>query len=494
MTEPPLPRTLGSATAGCTPPPIDSLPNKPGTVEGMRRALAAAGLAVEARQLGPLAAQLERRDLDVLLVPGDGLTHGDLRAIDAKREDPCAPSVLVVGPTFDALARATLLARGVSHVVEEHLGEAWLATALEAVARAETQNEGQADPAHLADFISRSAYMQRFVETVRKVLDADSTLLITGETGVGKERLARAIHAESRRGPRAFVAVNCAALPEALLESELFGHAKGAFTGATGTRSGLFDAAQGGTIFLDEIGEMPLHLQAKLLTVLERREVTPVGSTRAHAVDARVLAATNRDLGEEVSGGRFREDLFYRLNVIPLCVPPLRERREDIPDLVGSLLGWFRVHLSRPEVRRLSAPSLEALVRYDWPGNVRELANAVERAVLLCQGDCIELSDLPNEVQAASAPSPGGSGAQAQGAPLEDAGANHRRLPADWRERPLKELRQEAVDRFEAAYLNALLGEVAGDVQQAADRSGLAPRSLYDRLRRLGLRPGDFRS
>jgi two-component system response regulator AtoC len=221
--------------------------------------------------------------------------------------------------------------------------------------------------------------------------------LLTGETGTGKEVLARAIHAQSGRRNEAFVAVNCGAIPETLLESELFGHAKGAFTGADRARRGLFSAADGGTLFLDEIGELPGALQVKLLRVLQDEEVRPIGESKSRKVDVRVLAATARDIDGEVSAGRFREDLYYRLNVLRVRVPPLRDRREDIPLLVDHFLGHFRDSLGKP-VRTIADDALERLTCYRWPGNVRELENVIERALILATSDRITLRELPANV------------------------------------------------------------------------------------------------
>ncbi|MBI1381834.1 MAG: AAA domain-containing protein [Planctomycetaceae bacterium] len=454
-------------------------------------ALSSAGLRIARWHDGTLDSQLARRDLDVLVVRREALGAKELAAIDRSSGDPDSPSVVVLGHNFQALERATLLASGVTHVVEGDLGMAGLEHTLTTITSAESVSASHNDEPRLADFLSRSAYMRRFLETVRKVVDATSTLLITGETGVGKERLARAIHAESPRGGAPFVSVNCGALPDALLESELFGHRKGAFTGAADNQPGRFDAADGGTLFLDEIGEMPLHLQVKLLGALERREITPVGAAESHTVDVRVIAATNRNLIEEVTAGRMREDLYYRLNVVPLTVPALRERREDIPDLVGSLMAWFRRHLDRPRVQRIHPAALAQLVGYEWPGNVRQLANVLERAVLLCESDEIGLGELDlgpwplpvsTDLDAVAAPEP-----PAAEGPRGD-------LPADWRSLSLRDLREQAADRVERAYLVALLQDVGGVVKEAAARSGLAPRSFYDRLRRHGLRGADYRN
>ncbi|MFL5345984.1 MAG: sigma 54-interacting transcriptional regulator [Hyalangium sp.] len=248
--------------------------------------------------------------------------------------------------------------------------------------------------------VTRTQEMKRVLGLARRAAKVDSTVLITGESGVGKERIARLIHDESGRAPKAFVAVNCAAVTESLLESELFGHAKGAFTGATHDRPGLFEAASGGTLFLDEVGEVPPAMQAKLLRALQEKEVRRVGENQSRKVDVRVVAATNRHLLEEVNAGRFRQDLYYRLRVIELKVPPLRERREDILPLARLLLIEATERLGR-RVLSFSPDAADQLLRYAWPGNVRELGNAIERAVALCEGSRVEREDLPEEVRAA---------------------------------------------------------------------------------------------
>lgn len=248
----------------------------------------------------------------------------------------------------------------------------------------------------LPGLIAHSAEMQRVLDLVRRVAPTDATVLIQGESGTGKEVVAKAIHHASRRAGRAFVAVNCGALPEPLLESEIFGHVKGAFTGATAHKKGLFEEAHGGTFFLDEIGEMPSSLQVKFLRALQEGEVRPVGSTQSTIVDVRVLAATNRDLGQLMQQGKFREDLFYRLNVIPVILPPLRERREDIPALAEHFLLRYGQKQGRP--LRLSAEAIDKLLRYPWPGNVRELENAMERTAILAHHDTIAADDLPPHI------------------------------------------------------------------------------------------------
>ena len=248
-----------------------------------------------------------------------------------------------------------------------------------------------------ANIIGNSPAMQHVFRLMQRIIKTDSTVLVMGESGTGKEIVAKAIHFNSPRQDKPFVAVHCGAIPETLLESELFGHAKGAFTGAHREKIGKFESANNGTIFLDEIGTMPLHLQIKLLRVLQEQEIERVGSNSTVKLDVRVIAATNLSLENEVRNGRFREDLFYRLNVIPLIVPPLRERKEDIVPLARFFLTKYCTEMKRPPIT-ISRQALEAMENYDWPGNVRELENAVERLVALAEGDSASIADLPDSI------------------------------------------------------------------------------------------------
>jgi DNA-binding NtrC family response regulator len=256
------------------------------------------------------------------------------------------------------------------------------------------------DATRPSGLIVHSEAMQRVLDLARRVAQVDSTVLITGESGVGKERIARFIHDESSRAAGPFIAINCGAVPETLLESELFGHARGAFTGATQDRPGLFEAANGGTLLLDEIGEVPPAMQVKLLRVLQEREVRRVGENRGRAINVRLLAATNRDLAVEIHAARFREDLYYRLRVIEIRVPPLRERRDDILPLARAFLETTAVRTGR-KATGFTPAAAQQLLRYGWPGNVRELENAIERATVLAAKSRIDADDLPQEVSLA---------------------------------------------------------------------------------------------
>lgn len=259
-------------------------------------------------------------------------------------------------------------------------------------------NEALNERDHLVDLVGKAPVMQKIFRRVSKIAATEATVLVAGESGTGKELTARALHALSRRKDKPFIAVNCAAIPEGLIESEFFGAEKGAYTGAERNRIGKFEAAQGGTLFLDEIGELPIAIQPKLLRALQEGTFSKVGSSAETKVDVRIVAATNRNLAEEVSEGRFREDLFYRLNVVPITLPPLRERKEDIPILVNHFTD---IHCRRHDINIKKMPTrvLKQLVDYHWPGNARELANVVERLILLSDEGRVDYDDLPAEVR-----------------------------------------------------------------------------------------------
>ncbi len=264
-------------------------------------------------------------------------------------------------------------------------------------ARADASSASASTPDPFDAIVGTSRALRELVDLVRRVAETDSTVLVTGETGTGKELVGRAIHRASGRHAQEFCAVNSAALPESLLESELFGHRKGSFTGATSHKKGLFEHADRGTVFLDEVAEMPLAMQAKLLRFLQTGEIRPVGSERTRCVDIRLVAATNKDLEAEVEAGRFREDLYYRLAVIPIQMPSLRDRSEDIPLLATHFLAIFARKLSKP-VKSIEPAALERLCSHSWPGNVRELENCMERAVALCKGETVGPEVLPARV------------------------------------------------------------------------------------------------
>jgi DNA-binding NtrC family response regulator len=258
----------------------------------------------------------------------------------------------------------------------------------------------QREPAPL--IVGRGPAITALLATVRRIAPSDANVLIHGESGTGKGLVAKAIHETSPRARGPFLAINCSAFQDQLLESEMFGHEKGAFTGATGAKQGLFEVAEGGTLLLDEVAEMSPAMQAKLLQVLDTRELRRVGGTRVHRVDVRIIAATNKDLSQEVRATRFREDLFYRLNVVSLSLPPLRDRKEDIPLLIDHFVGQFSATGYAPKA--ISPEALQTLVDYPWPGNVRELANTIERLLILTPGGTIGLNDLPSNIRESTAP------------------------------------------------------------------------------------------
>ncbi|MGH9804048.1 MAG: sigma-54-dependent transcriptional regulator [Candidatus Acidiferrales bacterium] len=304
------------------------------------------------------------------------------------------------------------------------------------------------------NIIGQSRALRAVLETARAVAPTSSTVLITGESGTGKELIARRVHELSPRGERPFVSLNCGAFPETLLESELFGYVKGAFTGAAQSKQGLFQSADGGTLFLDEIGEMSLPMQVKLLRVLQEWKLRPLGSTEERRVDVRVIAATNKDLRQLVAEKIFREDLFYRISVIPLHVPSLRERAEDIPLLVLHFLQRFAEQMGKP-VRGISADAVAALRRYDWPGNVRELENAIERAVALETEAEVSLRSLPEHISRVSAP-------QATEDLLPEKGIHL----------------EKHIQEQERAYLQAALNKAGGVRTRAAELLGMSYRSF----------------
>ena len=323
----------------------------------------------------------------------------------------------------------------------------------------ESQEPGRAQSEASSLLLGRSEAMRELVEMVETVAPTEATVLVSGESGTGKELVARAIQAASTRRDKPFVTINCAALAENLLESELFGHEKGAFTGADRRREGRFVQAHGGTLFLDEIGEMPLSLQAKLLRVLQQGEVQRVGCDETIKVDVRVIAATNRVLADEVAAGRFREDLFYRLNVIGLEVPPLRARREDIPLLASTFLERHAA-ANRKTIKGFTPQAMDAMLRYGWPGNVRELENAVERAVILSGGEYIAERALPLAVQ---------------NAPVPD---------ADGEELALGSMSLEDVER---KAIEATLRETEDNKSEAARRLGITRATRHSKLKKYGL-------
>lgn len=312
----------------------------------------------------------------------------------------------------------------------------------------------------MENIVARSPAMQRILQQVVQVADSDATILLFGETGTGKEVLARVIHSNSRRSKGPFVALNCAAIPETLFESELFGHVRGAFTSAHGAKRGLFQSANGGTLFLDEIGEIPLSMQVKLLRAVQEREVREVGSEISTKIDVRIIAATNKDLGEAVKNGSFRNDLYYRISVVPLFIPPLRDRRDDIPLLAQHFLT-ASANRANKSLRGFTPAALNRLVTHPWPGNVRELENVIEKAAVMTRQDMITPDLLPSMGTSPDA--------------------------------PLKPL-TEAKEEFEKTYLKNVLQLTGGNISRAAQFAGRYRADFYKMLKKYGLHPSTLKA
>jgi DNA-binding NtrC family response regulator len=443
--------------------------DEPGVRESLAEVLRDAGYTVETAADGPAAlAALEDRDFAVIVtdlrMPGaDGLE------VLARARD-LSPQTIGIVMTAHASVESVveaLRAGAADYILKpvlfddllgkverllEHRQLAW-----------ETQHMrrelGRAVDLDL--LVGKSATMREVAVLIRKVAPTQSTVLITGESGTGKEVVARAIHDASPVRSKIFLPVNCAAIPDSLLESQLFGHVRGSFTGAVTSQEGLFSRARGGTIFLDEIGDLPLGLQSKLLRAIEAKEILPVGAAQPVRIDARIIAATNRDLARMVEEGAFRDDLFYRLNVVNIHLPPLRERREDIPGLVDFLIQRHRREMKR-ETRGVDNATLKLLMSHPWKGNVRELDNAIEHALILGEGDWVGVDDLPRPLRAkADGPAPG--------------------LGDDLR---------EALRSYEKIHIETVLRRSENDKRTAAERLGLSLSSLYRKIEELGIELG----
>ncbi len=408
--------------------------------------------------------------LDIWMPGMDGLEV--LRRVG--KEWPFVPVIIMSGHgTIETAVKATKL--GAYDFIEKPLSyEQLILTVQNALKYHDLQEENvllrqKAQPRH--QLTGESPVMRQLKEQIQLVAPTNAWVLIQGENGTGKELVARTIHNLSRRCDKPLVEINCAAIPEELIESELFGHEKGAFTGATSMKRGKFDLANRGTLFLDEIGDMSLKTQAKILRILQEQRFERVGGSKTISVDVRIIAATNKDLEEEIRQGRFREDLYHRLNVIPIEVPPLRERKEDIPLLVDEFLREFAGQAGLGP-KRMSPEAVEALKNYDWPGNVRELRNMVERLVILSRGREITLEDLPGSFvrfpRAREAASPGPPENQAPWFSCNDY--------------------REAKSLFEREYLLQKLKEHGGNIKKTAQSIGIERRHLHRKIKGLGIR------
>jgi DNA-binding NtrC family response regulator len=406
-------------------------------------------------RLAVLAPALVITDLKMPGMDGIAVLEG------VKTASPETPVVMITG--FGTIENAVeAMKRGAADYLTKPFDMRTIRLVVDRLVRPAEPAGGEPPP-----LIGVSGVLEEVREQIRRVGPTDMTVLVHGESGTGKELVARAIHAAGPRGERPFVPVHCAALPPTLLEAELFGHTAGAFTGAVRDRVGFAARAADGTLFLDEVGDIPLPVQAKLLRLLQEREIQPLGAERSVPLRARVIAATHRDLSGMVEQGEFREDLYYRLNVVPIHLPPLRDRREDIPPLIAHFLTNANRSLGR-DVPGFSREAMVALGAYRWPGNVRELANLVERLVAMREAGEVTLEDLPAELRA-----------DFEGVPLPPTASG---LPF------------EAARRvFERDFFANLLEETAGNVSEAARRAGISRPNLYRRLKETGLDPGRFK-
>jgi DNA-binding NtrC family response regulator len=439
-------------------------------MDALRETLAGQGYQTAGRTSGAEGLQaLAEEDFDILL---SDLMMPGMSGIDLLRKalgvDPNLVGIIMTGQGTIQTAVEAMKSGAFDYVLKPFKLQAMLPVLERAmeVRRLRVENK------RLKQYVGRLAFespryrlvgsgpaMRRVVQLLEKVAPTDAAVLVCGASGTGKELVARALHLNSQRREQPMVTINCAALQETLLESELFGHEKGAFTGAAQAKPGLVEVAEGGTLFIDEIGEMPAGMQAKLLRVLEDGHYRRVGGTREAHADVRVIAATNRDLEAEQKAGRFREDLYYRLNVVTIALPPLKERREDIPELVEHLL---QSRSPGPVHYRVDPEALAALTRYDWPGNVRELANVLERARILAEGDVITVDDLPENLLTA----PGA------GAPEATADPRH-------------------LEEVERRHVEDILRQEKGNKLRAAKALGVSRRALYRLLAKYRIE--DFR-
>jgi DNA-binding NtrC family response regulator len=411
---------------------------------------------------------LSERKIDVMfldLMLGEGRTGLDVLK-KVREEVPDLPVVMLTAhASVDTAVAAMKL--GAYHYVSKSANVEELKTLIDrAVADRMVRREYQLLREELdratGTITGKSPIMQQVIESIHRVALSDVTVLITGESGTGKELVARAIRNASKRSLHPFVAVNCASLVKDLVETELFGHQKGAFTGAIHTKVGKFELAEGGTIFLDEIAELDTRLQVKLLRVLQEREIDRIGGTAPIPVDVRVIAATNRNVPQMIEQGLFREDLFYRLNVYPISLPALRDHKEDIPLLVDHYLEQYCRELGRPKLQ-ISPLSLECMMQYDWHGNVRELQNVIQRAVLLSTGQTIEPEHLPKELVEGT-------------------------IPVNLASRSLRELERKARENAARAAISKVLESTGWSVKESAKILEIPEKTLYDRCRKLGIK------
>jgi DNA-binding NtrC family response regulator len=421
----------------------------------LERFLTREGCDVQQAEDGQQAINKLEGGLEVDLVISDlEMPHASGREVLIAGQKRGVPVVILTGQAAVEIA-VELMKRGAANFLTKPFTPATLRAVLD-------DTFGDRDGAVPHKMIGASDALREVVGVIESVAETDATVLIRGESGTGKEVVARALHAASKRAGNPFVAVNCGAIPEALLESELFGHARGAFTGATHARAGRFALAEGGTLFLDEIGDMPLPFQVKLLRVLQERQYTPLGDSEVRSTDVRLIAATHRDLPRMVAEGGFREDLYYRINIIDVELPALRQRRQDVPSLVEHFLQAANLRHGR-RVSGISADAMALLAAYDWPGNVRQLANTVERLVVLKKSGEIVPADLPPELRTATAVE-----RQSGATTLPPQGLDLRR----------------AVSDLEESLIDQALQRTGGNKNAAAQLLGLNRTTLVEKLKR----------
>lgn len=467
------------------PPRVLVVDDEPALRRSLARLLLSRGMGVLTADNGTAALDvLKQHEVDVALVDLMMPKMGGLELLEHVRRQPLDVEMIMMTAFGDVETAVNAVRAGAFHFLTKPFrsNDEVVLTVNKAAERrrlldraAELERKLE-QMEKFGELIGNSERMQEVYRLAMGVAPTTSTVLILGESGTGKELTARAIHQHSPRMDSVFVAVNCSAIPVDLVESELFGHVRGAFTGATATRSGLFEAADGGTIFLDEVGDLPPLAQVKLLRALQEGEIKRVGSNETRTVDVRVIAATNVELKEKISAGLFREDLYYRLNVIAINMPPLRDRPEDIPLLAYHFLKKYASRVGS-DVRKVSPEAMRALQGQSWPGNVRELENAIEHALVFCKTDSIEAHDLPFTRG-------NGQVVKAVSAPLVDYRAS------GLADLPYREAKQRAMSAFESAYFAAVLERAGGNVSEAARQAGLDRSNFRRAAKRARLATG----
>lgn len=414
-------------------------------------------------------------DIDIVITDLKMPGMSGLELMDAIHQKRRGLPVIVITAHGTVDTAVSALKKGAVDYITKPFDKEELKLAIRKGLSARVESAGETE-LHKNPLVGTSPQMQQVSSVIQKVAPTTSTVLIIGESGTGKELVATALYENSKRRDKPFIKVNCAAVPKDLMESEFFGHEKGAFTGAVGQKPGRFELADGGTLFLDEIAEIPIDMQVKLLRALQEGEFERVGGVKTIRVDTRLIAATNRDLVVEIAAGRFREDLYYRLNVVPLPIPPLRERSDDIGDLVTTFITKHNGRLNK-NISGISPQALAALRQYRWPGNVRELENVVERTLLFCETDQIELQDLPDELQQPR------SSAAAKGASETAEVASF-----DGSNTSMKEIVRKATANLERDLITKALDETRGNVTRAAHLLRISRKGLQNKMKEFGLR------